>query len=144
VLLVAWRDGVALGCSGFRLLGHGTGDQAGVRPAAGTPPWGRLGTAARARGRRAATRCDHAAARHPPRLGGRGRPTPRTATARFPPSTTRPTRSTGSPRRWGRTGDAPRAESSFGRCNGAGFPCDREGDERTTPCPPHRRPSSDP
>jgi len=33
---------------------------------------------------------------------------------------------------------------SFGRCNGAGFPCDREGDERTTPCPRHRRPSSDP
>ncbi|MDQ3989567.1 MAG: GNAT family N-acetyltransferase, partial [Actinomycetota bacterium] len=26
VLLVAWRDGVALGCSGLRLLGHGTGE----------------------------------------------------------------------------------------------------------------------
>ena len=36
VLLVAWRDGVALGCSGLRLLGHGTGEvkRVFVRPQA--------------------------------------------------------------------------------------------------------------
>jgi len=30
------------------------------------------------------------------------------------------------------------------RCNGAGSPCDMGDDERTTSCPPPRRPSSDP
>ena len=147
VLLVAWRDGVALGCSGFRLLGHGTGEikRVFVRPQAR-----RLGVgSALLRELEAAALCH-------------GVSTLRLDT-RHDLEEARSFYAAHGYREVPAFNDAPYAEHwfakavgtdaqrsagpdhyPFGRCNGAGFPCDREGDERTTPCPPHRRPSSDP
>ena len=148
VLLVAWRDGVALGCSGLRLLGHGTGEVTRVfvrsqarRQGIGSALLRELEAAALAREvttLRLDTRHDLVEARSLYAAHGY-REVPAFNDAPYA-------------EHWFAKEVGTDAQRSAGlnrypfelRCNGAGSPCDRESDERTTPCPPHRRPSSDP
>jgi len=148
VLLGAWRDGVALGCSGLRLLGRGTGEvtRVFVRPQArrqgiGSALLRELEAAALARGvttLRLDTRHDLVEARSLYAAHGY-REVPAFNDAPYAEHWFAKAVGTDAQR------SAEQDHYPFGlRCNGAGSPCDMEGDERTTSCPPHRRPGSDP
>ncbi len=147
VLLVAWEDGVALGCSGLRLLEHGTGEvrRVFVRPQArrrgiGSALLHELEAAALRLGvsrLRLDTRQDLLEARSLYAAHGY-REVPAFNDTPYAEHWFAKAMGTDARR-------APRAETTLRlRCNSAGSPCDRGDDERTRSCPPHRRPNSDP